>query len=152
MITFLNTKLSKIQWMAITVQVSSGVVWVVVMWTNSFQVCGLVVTQYDPEIGATYPLKTYLVLLFQVVLAACSGVYNQALLKSDDSSLHADNMILYAAGAVINLMVHMMLKLFKRDEPGFFEGYNSFGAIMVIVSNVLIGLAITAVYKCKSCL
>jgi hypothetical protein len=110
------------------------------------------VTQYDPEAGTTYPLNTYLVLLFQVALAAGAGVYNQALLKSDDSSLHADNMILYAAGAVMNLMVHIMLSLFKADEPGFFEGYNSFGAIMVIVSNVLIGLAITAVYKCKSCL
>ncbi|KAF6828901.1 cmp-sialic acid transporter [Colletotrichum plurivorum] len=130
MIATLNTKISKIQWIAIVMQI-----------------CGLMVTQYNPETGTTYPFSTYFILLFQVFLSASSGVYNQALLKTDDSSLHADNMILYAAGAVMNLMCHIVIKVLKADEPGFFEGYNSFGAIMVIVSNVFIGLAITAVYK-----
>lgn len=130
MIVTLNAKVSKIQWIAIIIQV-----------------CGLMVTQYNPETGATYSFGTYFLLIFQVFLSASSGVYNQALLKSDESSLHADNMILYAAGSVVNLMVHIMLSMFKEDEPGFFEGYNSFGAIMVIVSNVFIGLAITAVYR-----
>ena len=76
-------------------------------------------------------------------------MYNQALLKSDESSLHADNMVLYAAGAAINLLSHLVVRLLKADEPGFLTGYNSFGAVMVIVNNVFIGLAITAVYKCK---
>jgi hypothetical protein len=40
-----------------------------------------------------------------------------------------------------------MLTVFKADKPGFFEGYDSFGAVMVVVSNISIGLAITAVYK-----
>jgi Nucleotide-sugar transporter len=106
------------------------------------------VTQYNPETGTTYPFSTYMILIFQVFLSASSGVYNQALLKSDDSSLHADNMVLYAAGATINFICHIVIQILKADEPGFFSGYNSFGAIMVIVSNVFIGLAITAVYKC----
>ncbi|KAL0939567.1 UDP-galactose transporter [Colletotrichum truncatum] len=130
MIATLNTKISKIQWIAIVMQI-----------------CGLMVTQYNPQTGTTYSFSTYFILLFQVFLSASSGVYNQALLKTDDSSLHADNMILYAAGATMNLMCHLVIKVLKADEPGFFEGYNSFGAIMVIVSNVFIGLAITAVYK-----
>ncbi|OLN96061.1 CMP-sialic acid transporter 2 [Colletotrichum chlorophyti] len=130
MIATLNTKISKIQWIAIVMQI-----------------CGLAVTQYNPQTGTTYPFSTYLILLFQVFLSASSGVYNQALLKTDDSSLHADNMILYAAGATFNLLCHVVIKTLKADEPGFFVGYNSFGAIMVIVSNVFIGLAITAVYK-----
>ncbi|TEA11053.1 CMP-sialic acid transporter 2 [Colletotrichum sidae] len=130
MIATLNTKISKIQWIAIVMQI-----------------CGLMVTQYNPQTGTTYPFSTYFILLFQVFLSAASGVYNQALLKTDDSSLHADNMILYAAGASMNLICHIVIKTLKADEPGFFEGYNSFGAIMVIVSNVFIGLAITAVYK-----
>ena len=109
------------------------------------------VTQYNPTTGTTYPLSTYLILLFQVFLSASSGVYKQALLKTDDSSLHADNMILYAAGSAINLLVHVVVRILKSDEPGFLEGYNSFGAVMVIVSNVFIGLAITAVYKCECC-
>ena len=106
------------------------------------------VTQYNPETGTTYPFSTYLILIFQVFLSASSGVYNQALLKTDDSSLHADNMVLYAAGATLNFFCHIVIRILKADEPGFFSGYNSFGAIMVIVSNVFIGLAITAVYKC----
>ncbi|KAK1585160.1 UDP-galactose transporter [Colletotrichum navitas] len=130
MIATLNTKISKIQWIAILMQI-----------------CGLMVTQYNPQTGTTYPFSTYFILLFQVFLSASSGVYNQALLKTDDSSLHADNMILYGAGASMNLLCHVVIRTLKADEPGFFEGYNSFGAIMVIVSNVFIGLAITAVYK-----
>ncbi|KAK1964718.1 UDP-galactose transporter [Colletotrichum sublineola] len=130
MIATLNTKISKIQWIAIVMQI-----------------CGLMVTQYNPQTGTTYPFSTYFILLFQVFLSASSGVYNQALLKTDDSSLHADNMILYGAGASMNLLCHLVIRTLKADEPGFFEGYNSFGAIMVIVSNVFIGLAITAVYK-----
>ena len=60
-------------------------------------------------------------------------------------------MILYAAGAGINLFVHGATKIFKSDEPGFFVGYGSASAIMVVLSNVFIGLAVTAVYKCTSC-
>ncbi|KAL3426432.1 UDP-galactose transporter [Phlyctema vagabunda] len=130
MIATLGSKVTKIQWIAIVIQI-----------------CGLMVTQYHPGTGTAYPLSTYLILLFQVFLSALSGVYNQALLKSDGSSLHADNMILYASGAAINLLLHLVIRVLKADEPGFFTGYNSIGALMVILSNVFIGLAITAVYK-----
>ncbi|KAH8814816.1 UDP-galactose transporter [Xylogone sp. PMI_703] len=126
----LSSKITKIQWIAIVIQL-----------------CGLVVTQYHPETGASYPFSTYLILLFQVLLSSLSGVYNQALLKAENASLHADNMILYAAGTVINLLLHITIKVFKADEPGFLSGYGSIDAIMVIISNIFIGLAMTAVYK-----
>ena len=113
------------------------------------QICGLAVTQYHPETGSTYPFSTYIILIFQVFLSASSGVYNQALLKTGNASLHASNMTLYAAGATINVMLHLVMALVKSDEPGFFTGYGSWGAILVIMSNVFIGLAITAVYKCE---
>ncbi|KAH8819502.1 UDP-galactose transporter [Xylogone sp. PMI_703] len=130
MIFTLGSKITKIQWIAIVIQI-----------------CGLVVTQYHPETGTSYPFSTYLILIFQVFLSALSGVYNQALLKAENASLHADNMILYASGAAINLLLHITIRLFKADEPGFFSGYGSIGAFMVIMSNVFIGLAMTAVYK-----
>jgi hypothetical protein len=114
------------------------------------QICGLAVTQYHPETGSTYPFSTYLILMFQVFLSASSGVYNQALLKSGNASLHAANMTLYGAGATINFMLHFIIRVVKSDEPGFFTGYGSWGAFLVILSNVFIGLAITAVYKCKT--
>jgi hypothetical protein len=59
-------------------------------------------------------------------------------------------MILYASGTIVNLVCHITIKCVSSNEPGFFEGYGSIHAILVIMSNVFIGLAITAVYKCKS--
>lgn len=57
-------------------------------------------------------------------------------------------MILYSSGTAINFILHLTLRLLSKDEPGFFTGYNTVPAVLVIVSNVFIGLAITAVYKC----
>ena len=105
------------------------------------------VTQYHPETGVSYPLSTYALLVFQTSLSASAGVYNQSLCKRGTASLHGDNQVLYASGATINLVVHIFMKILKADEPSFFSGYNSVGAIMVVFSNVFIGLAITAVYK-----
>ena len=110
--------------------------------------CGLVVTQYNPDTGSSYPFTTYAILLFQTFLGAVAGVYNQNLYKAEDASLHACNMTLYAAGVCINPLVYIIARLAKPGVPGFFSGYTDMGAIMVVVSNVFIGLAITAVYKC----
>jgi UDP-galactose transporter len=126
---FLGTKVARGQWLAI-----------------ALQVCGIVVTQYKPS-GATYALSTYLVLLFATTISAVSSVYNQKLCKSVDASMHVMNMSLYSAGAAINLLLHVVTRFIKPDEPGFFTGYGNIGAILVIISNVLIGLAMTAVYK-----
>jgi hypothetical protein len=58
-------------------------------------------------------------------------------------------MVLYIAGVCLNLMVYFLMSIIKPDEPGFFSGYDNIGAVMVVMSNVFIGLAITAVYKCE---
>ncbi|KAK2624938.1 hypothetical protein QTJ16_005307 [Diplocarpon rosae] len=130
MVFALNSDISKVQWIAIIIQL-----------------CGLVTTQYRPETGSSYALSTYMVLIFQVTISAVAGVYNQSLLKSDQASIHAQNAILYGCGVCINAMVHLTLSYYTDSEPGFFEGYTSTAAYLVIVSNVFIGLAITAVYK-----
>jgi hypothetical protein len=92
---------------------------------------------------------TYILLIFQTIVSAVAGVYNQGLNKSSGASLHADNMVLYTAGTFINLIIHLVLRLQNPDEPGFFTGYGNPGAIALILSNVFVGLAVTAVYKCK---
>ena len=107
------------------------------------------VTQYRPSVGAAYPPATYLLLISQTAISACAGVYNQNLCKSQGASLHVDNMILYAAGASVNFMIHIVSRFVNPEEPAFFDGYDTPSAIMVLVSNVFIGLAVTAVYKCK---
>jgi hypothetical protein len=62
--------------------------------------------------------------------------------------MHVMNMVLYASGMCLNFGLHIVVRCVKWDEPGFFTGYGSWGACMVILSNVFIGLAMTAVYKC----
>jgi len=116
---------------------------------NNDQLCGLVTTQYTPESGTSYPLSTYMILLFQVFVSSVAGVYNQSLLKDGQASFHAQNAVLYGCGVIINGLVHLTLSYVTEDEPGFFVGYTNSAAYLVILSNVFIGLAITAVYKCK---
>ena len=112
----------------------------------------MILTQYksDSESRTAYPMGVYLILGFQLVLSASSSVYNQYLVKLDDCSLHVNNMILYAAGTSINLVCHLLIRSVNAGEPGFFHGYNNIGAVLVVLSNVFIGLAITVVYKCES--
>ena len=105
-------------------------------------------TQFKPGTGAKYPYSVYFVLMFQVFLSASASVYNMALLKRENSSLHASNMMMYGSGVAVNLILYVTLAVFKTNEPGFFAGYGNIGAVMMILSNVFIGLAITAVYKC----
>ncbi|KAM4062782.1 nucleotide-sugar transporter [Hirsutella rhossiliensis] len=130
MVAALNTPVSQVQWFAVILQPF-----------------GLILAQYEPETGTAYSLGTYAILLLQVFLSAASSVYNQHILQANKTSLHANNMVLYAAGVFVSLICHIVMRIIKTDEPGFFEGYDNIGAIMVVVSNVFIGLAITSVYK-----
>lgn len=113
-----------------------------------FQLCGLVTTQYRPESGTSYPYSTYAVLLSQVFVSSVAGVYNQSLLKCDSASLHAQNTMLYGFGIVVNGMIHTTIRIVKPEEPSLFAGYTNLPSYLVVISNVFIGLAITAVYKC----
>ncbi|KAH8764790.1 UDP-galactose transporter [Hyaloscypha finlandica] len=130
MVTALRSKISTVQWVAIVIQL-----------------CGLITTQYRPEVGSSYPYSTYIVLLSQVFVSSVAGVYNQSLLKGDSASLHAQNTMLYAFGVVINAMIHTTIRIVKPEEPSLFAGYTNLPSYLVILSNVFIGLAITAVYK-----
>jgi hypothetical protein len=143
MVTTLRTNISSVQWVAIVIQVS------VFHFQPDFgKLCGLITTQYRPEVETSYPYSTYIVLLSQVFVSSVAGVYNQSLLKSDLASLHAQNTMLYAFGVVINGMIHTTIRIVKPEEPSLFAGYTNLPSYLVILSNVFIGLAITAVYKC----
>jgi UDP-galactose transporter len=130
MIVTIRASVSNMQWLAI-----------------ALQLCGLLVTQYNPDSGSTYGVATYLLMAFHVFMGALAGVYNQVLLQRESCSMNANNMTLYACGTIFNLIGHLLVRQVSPNEPRFFGGYNSIDAILVIVSNVFIGLAITAVYK-----
>lgn len=131
MIILLKATITSGQWIAIVLQV-----------------CGIVVTQYRENSGAVYPLSTYLLLLLQTTTGAVAGVYNQKLCKSSDASMHVMNMSLYSFGSFISFMLWVSATIFVPGEPGLFTGYNGIGPMLVILSNIFIGLIMTAVYKC----
>jgi hypothetical protein len=112
------------------------------------QVCGLVVTQYRPTSDAFVPYKTFALLMLHVVTSAGSGVYNSKLYKELDTSIHVGNMVLYGAGAVFNFVIHVVLRYAHLEEFGFFVGYDKLGPWLMIFNNAMVGLTITAVYKC----
>lgn len=113
------------------------------------QSIGLVtITQCHFGTHHTDSLTVYTILLFQVLLTAIAGVYHQTLLQNHEGgSLHAANMMMYFAGAITNLLLYTVTRLLDANEPDFLTGYDDVEALCAILSNVCVGLAITAVYK-----
>jgi len=89
-------------------------------------------------------------LTLHIGVGSFAGVYNCSLYKDLNASVHVGNMILYAAGTMINLLIHIFLAFTNDAEPGFFVGYDIFGTWMMLISGAVVSLAMTAVYKCQS--
>lgn len=156
MLATLGWEISNLQWTAIVLQVSyawidGGIKHLGCPCIDTSQVIGLAATQYSPLSVTEFPSPTYLILFSQILLGVISNVYRQRLNERLDTtgSSHAHNMILFATGALFNLLGHLLIKVLKGGEPGLFTGYGSFDAMMVIISNVAIGLTVTTVYKCE---
>lgn len=145
-----------------------------VQWSSILlQVAGLCLLQYDPcRNSTTLQLSGYFVMFISVTIASANGIWNERLLKSYDCSLHIQNMILYMAGAIFNLLLFA-----TNSDKGFFEGkltlfsYSNkltnwnrhrlfsfnllnfvflgydFPAIVIVFLNAVIGLTITVIYK-----
>lgn len=133
------------------------------------QICGLIMSQYQhkgsqsslvPRALTLYPLSTYFFLVLASILTAVSGVWNEYLCTATPTThsvsttnspqIHLQNTVLYLSGALTNLLLHLY-RLHDNGcsgspEPAFFHGYDSLPALLVVVSNVAIGLAITLVY------
>ena len=93
-----------------------------------------------------------LIVLLALNLSAFCGVLNDAVLKRPNVSMHLVNMGLYGLGFIYNLGLYQLTKAvpswYGQDHAptSFFAGYHFF-AVMVIVVNSFMGLAISAVYK-----
>lgn len=131
---FLYRPVSQLQWAAIVMQVA-----------------GLIVVQYDPCKGQPIlATHLYIWMTFSTFITATNAVRNDHLLKNYKISMHVQNMILYGGGVLFNLSAFLMVPKSITNTPeniGFFEGYDSIWALLVIFFNALIGLAISAVYK-----
>jgi len=119
-------------------------------WTAIImQVAGLITLQYDPCKGSTIlGLSAYLFMSLSTCITAVCSARNEYVLKNFDISMHVQNCVLYGSGFTFNMLAYLLLpNPTGGDDIGFFEGYDNVWAIGVVVSNAMIGLAITAVYK-----
>ncbi len=112
------------------------------------QVIGLVIVQYDPKKEQlVLSIHSYLLLIGSVGITSLSGILNEKQLKGFPASMHIQNSVLYIFGTILNFLIFMLL-----PPPGsnthvpFFHGF-SIGALLIVICNSLMGIAITAVYK-----
>lgn len=113
------------------------------------QACGMIVVQYDPCKGAgVYSPLAYSCLCLSTAITAISAARNEYLVKNFKIVLNVQNAVLYSGGVLFNLVGYLaMPNPNNKSDIGFFEGYDNVLAIGVVLSNALIGLVITAVYK-----
>jgi len=120
-------------------------------WQAMFlQGVGMVVVQHNPCKGAArYNPLVYLLMTLSAMLTAACSVRNEYLVKNYSMLLNVQNAVLYAAGALLNLVAFCIIPNpnSKQANIGFFDGYDNPLALGVVFVNSLIGLAITAVYK-----
>ncbi|TDZ18127.1 UDP-N-acetylglucosamine transporter [Colletotrichum orbiculare MAFF 240422] len=113
------------------------------------QTSGLVLSQFYPQLktrASTYQLHLYFLLVGQAASAALADIHTERLLKSTDLGTNAANVVLGAYGAVLNLVVHALVRYTSALEPSFFSGYNSKG-LSVVALTTLLGLVGTVASK-----
>uniref|UniRef100_A0A7S2TV23 UDP-galactose transporter n=1 Tax=Lotharella oceanica TaxID=641309 RepID=A0A7S2TV23_9EUKA len=88
-------------------------------------------------------------LFFSVFVSALTSVINCRVLQKGACSLNMQNMLLYSQGFVFNLALYMsgINATGSGMGQGFFHGYDNFWVIWVLISQSLMGIAISAVYK-----
>ena len=101
------------------------------------------VAQYDPCGGALkMDPMVYIMGLVGITLTATCSVVNTNVLKTYSGiSMHVINMSMYFVGTIANFATHQYM-----SDKKMFENYNEY-AVMVIVCNSLLGVAVTFVYK-----
>jgi drug/metabolite transporter (DMT)-like permease len=131
---FLNRPVNELQWGAIVMQVA-----------------GLVIVQFDPCKGRpVLELYVYGIMGFSTCVTATNAIMNDYMLKNFKLTMHCQNMFLYGAGCIMNVTAFFFLPGWCTHTPpntGFFDGYDTLPAILVVVFNALIGIAISFVYK-----
>jgi len=80
------------------------------------------------------------------MITAFSSVFNAKMLQKGQIPLHVQNCLLYSQGAMFNLFAYW-LNFTPSKVDGFFTGYNNVNVFLVLLSQSLMGIAITFVYK-----
>ncbi|KXH49157.1 hypothetical protein CNYM01_06939 [Colletotrichum nymphaeae SA-01] len=113
------------------------------------QTSGLVLSQFYPQHrtrASTYQLPLYVSIVGQASFSALSDIHSEKLLKATDLSSNGANIVLGAFGAILNLLVHALVRLYSSFEPTFFGGYDSKG-LSVVFMTTLAALITTVAQK-----
>eukprot|EP00301_Raphidiophrys_heterophryoidea_P001412 c10682_g1_i1.p1 GENE.c10682_g1_i1~~c10682_g1_i1.p1 ORF type:complete len:784 (-),score=157.30 c10682_g1_i1:177-2327(-) len=106
-------------------------------------VAGLLnVLRADSSVNSTTPL-----LVVSCLITAFSSVVNARLLQKSTTIIHVQNMLLYSMGFMMNLVAYFVNFTPSAQKIGFFEGFDNGFVWGVLVSQSLMGIAITFVYK-----
>jgi drug/metabolite transporter (DMT)-like permease len=106
-----------------------------------------------------------LLMLFCCVMASFSTVFNAVVIQSETNvSIHVQNIILYAYGVIINLILYFIMASSSaatsvpeddnednnnnyHHSLSFWHGFGQVRVLFLLVLNSLVGLAITMIYK-----
>lgn len=114
------------------------------------QCVGLIATQYDSCRQSTgLPFAAYVYITINIAVSCAAGVWNEHVIKTYNTSVNAQNSMMYAMGTLINVTLFFAVPpsvIGGESGLGFFENYN-LTVLAVIAANGSVGLVITAVYK-----
>lgn len=116
-----------------------------VIW---LQMLGLVVAQFDACVGKPHlQVGTYALLFVSLFNSSVANVWNEHVVKQfEGASLATKNVHLYFFGALFNMAGFVRNRVVEPGSPTFFEGYEM-AAVLVVVSNAFMGIAMNVVYK-----
>jgi drug/metabolite transporter (DMT)-like permease len=81
------------------------------------------------------------------VITAFTSVVNSKLIQHSPNSLNFQNMMLYSQGFVMNLIAYKLDLTPSKHVDSYFAGYDNVMVLMVLLSQSLMGIAITLVFK-----
>eukprot|EP00301_Raphidiophrys_heterophryoidea_P007748 c12960_g1_i1.p1 GENE.c12960_g1_i1~~c12960_g1_i1.p1 ORF type:complete len:724 (+),score=146.78 c12960_g1_i1:84-2255(+) len=106
-------------------------------------VAGLInVLQADSSVNVNSSL-----LVVSCLITALASVVNARILQKSTTSIHVQNMLLYSMGFLMNLTAYHLQFTPSVSNLRFFEGFDNSFVWGVLVSQSLMGIAITFVYK-----
>jgi drug/metabolite transporter (DMT)-like permease len=91
-----------------------------------------------------FRVEDIMLALYCCCMASLNTVFNAVVIKSDDTSIHVQNIVLYAYGVIVNLLLYLTI---TSTQSNFLYGFGQPWVIFLMVLNSFVGLAITMIYK-----
>ncbi|KAG9490931.1 probable UDP-sugar transporter protein SLC35A4 [Eleutherodactylus coqui] len=134
---FLGQKLFLRKWLALSLLTAAGVV---------YSYGGIQDLEEQSSDAHLYiSLQGLLLMVIYCLISGLSAVYTEVTLKTQRISLNLQNIFLYSFGILVNVLIHFT----GSHNSGFLDGF-SFWVLVIIISQALNGLIMSAVMKHSS--